>query len=106
MIKRTFLALLLALLSCICLVSCADDGVPDGMKNVAPENAMFLLYVPESWVSQSEGGVVGAVSPMAEGCNVNATTDMRDEIMDVPTYWAEKCMPEYEATFTDLVLDD
>lgn len=103
---KTLLALLLALLAALSLVGCADDGVPAGMKNVAPETAMFYLYVPEAWVSQPEGGIAGALSPMAEGCNVNATTYLLDEVMDVPTYWAEKCMPEYEATFADLVLDE
>ena len=43
---------------------------------------------------------------MAEGCNVVANTYLLDEVMDVQTYWTEKCMPEYEATFTALTLDE
>lgn len=103
---KTTLALCLALIALLALVGCSKDGVPDGMKNVAPDTAMFYLYVPQAWVSQSESGIAGAVSPMAEGCNVNATTYLLDEYMDIPTYFAERCMPEYEATFTGFVLDE
>ena len=103
---KTTVALLLALVALLSFVGCADDAVPDGMKNVAPDTAMFYLYVPESWISQSESGIAGAVSPLAEGCNVNVTVYLLDEYIDIPKYFAERCMPEYEATFTNLVLDD
>jgi hypothetical protein len=93
------------------LVACSEEGVPQGMKDVATENARFYLFVPESWISQSEGGINGATSPGGERSNVIVTTYLADQFCldstgypSAAVYWANKCLPEYQATFTDLAM--
>ena len=97
---KRILALLLLAVLCVGLVSCADDEVPKGMKNVATESAKFYLFVPDSWVSQSERGVSGATSPGGEKANVLVTQYLMEQLYTPQTYWENKCCPEREATFS------
>ena len=97
---KRILALLLLAVLCVGLVACADDGVPEGMKNVGLEGSKFYLFVPEAWVSQSERGVPGATSPGGENANVLVTQYLMEELFTPKTYWENKCVPEREATFS------
>ena len=108
---KKIIAVLLLLILTVGLVACSEDGVPQGMKDVATANAKFHLYVPESWVSQSEGGICGATSPGGERSNVIVTNYLADQSCldaagypSAAIYWANKCLPEYQATFADLVI--
>ncbi len=108
---KRILAVLLLLVMALSLVACSEDGVPQGMMDVATENARFHLFVPETWVSQSEGGICGATSPDGKHSNVTVVNYLADtsclDLAGYPSaaiYWANKCLPEYQATFTDLVI--
>ena len=102
---KKLIAILLLLVLVTSFVACSDknDGTPEGMKNVAVENAAFYLYVPETWLSQSQGGVSGAVSPR-NNANVIATTYLPDSYLSVKGYWEEKCLNEYAAALTDFTV--
>ena len=100
---KKLIAVLLLLTLCLVAVSCGKDATaPDGMKNVAEETAKFYLYVPEGWVDQRDG----ARSPAADGANVSAVAYLMDAYYTPETYWAEKCLPNYNLTFSSLVVDE
>lgn len=101
--KRLIAILLLSVLA-LSLVACGgEDGVPDGMKNAATENAKFYLYVPESWFEQSEGGVCGALSPLGNA-NVIAATYLADTYYTPKSFWEEKCKKDFEAVLSELAV--
>ncbi len=102
---KRVIAILLLLALAICFVACGDDndGVPEGMKDVAVENATFLLYVPELWLSQSQGGVSGALSPKGNA-NVIATSYLPDTYQTPTSYWEEKCLPQYTAALSEFTV--
>ncbi len=102
---KKLIAILLLLVLATSLIACGDknDGTPEGMKNVAVENASFYLYVPEAWLSQSQGGVSGAVSPR-NNANVIATSYLPDTYLSVQSYWEEKCLNEYAAALTEFTV--
>jgi len=107
---KKLIAMLLLLVMLTSFVACGDDndGVPEGMKNVAVENAAFYLYVPELWLSQSQGGVSGALSPKGNA-NVIATAYLPDVgYLDAQDYWTKKCMEEYPQVFAkfDLIEEE
>lgn len=103
--KRILAFLLLAVL-CAGLVACADDEVPNGMKNVGLESSKFYLFVPDTWVSQSERGIPGATSPGGEDANVLVTQYLMDQLYTPETYWENKCVPERSATFSSFEVTD
>ena len=101
--KRLIAILLLSVLA-LSLVACGgEDGVPEGMKNAATENAKFYLYVPESWFEQTEGGVCGALSPLGNA-NVIATTYLADAYYTPKSFWEEKCKKDFEAVLSELAV--
>ena len=102
---KRLIAILLLLVLVTSFAACGskNDGTPDGMKNVAVENATFYLYVPEEWLSQSQGGISGAVSPR-NNANVIATTYLPDSYLTVQSYWDEKCLNEYTATLNEFTV--
>ena len=102
---KRLIAILLLLVLVTSFAACGskNDGTPEGMKNVAVENAAFYLYVPEEWLSQSQGGVSGAVSPR-NNANVIATSYLPDSYLSVQGYWEEKCLNEYAAALTEFTV--
>ena len=101
--KRLIAILLLSVLA-LSLVACGgEDGVPDGMKNAATENAKYYLYVPESWFEQTEGGVCGALSPLGNA-NVVVTTYLADTYYTPKSFWEEKCKKDFEAVLSELAV--
>ena len=105
---KRLIAILLLLLLAVSLVACGDDDVTDGMKNVAPENAKFYFYVPETWLEQ-EGNICGALSPRGDAtdtfrANVIVTTYIADTYYSPKSYWEEKCKKDYEAVLSELVV--
>ncbi len=106
--KRLIAILLLSVLA-ISLVACGDDGVPEGMKNVATENAKFYFYVPETWLEQTEGGVCGALAPLGSAedtfrANVIVTTYLADTYYTPKSFWEEKCKKDYQAVLSELAV--
>ena len=100
---KRLIAFLLLLVLAVSMVACGEDGVPDGMKNAASENAQFYLYVPESWFEQTDGGVCGALSPLGEA-NVIVTTYLADTYYTPKTFWEEKCQKDYAAVLSELAV--
>ena len=101
---KKLIAILLLLVLLTALVACGgEDGVPDGMKNAATENAKYFLYVPESWFEQNDGGVCGALSPLGEA-NVIVTTYLADTYYTPKTFWEEKCQKDYAAVLSELAV--
>ena len=103
---KKLIASLLLLVLVTSFTACGDknDGTPEGMKNVAVENAAFYLYVPEEWLSQSQGGVSGAVSPR-NNANVIATTYLPDQMyQSLQEYWETKCLVEYTAVLSEFTV--
>ena len=100
---KKIVALLLLLTLAVSLVACGgEDGAPDGMKNVAEETAKFFLFVPEGWIEQREG----AMSPAGDGANVTAVAYLMESYYTPESYWAEKCLPSYRATFSEITVDE
>lgn len=99
--KRIVALLLLSVLA-VSLVACSKDETPDGMKNVAEETAKFYLYVPEAWIEQREG----AMSPAGDGANVTAVSYLMETYYTPESYWTEKCLPAYQSTFSEIVVDE
>lgn len=100
--KRIFTGVLLALLALtlvLCTASCKkDDGIPDGMMNVATERAQtyFDLYVPEGWTPQTDSGISGARVSGTDSSNVTATLYFPNTVMTAESYWNDFCLPEYQ----------
>ena len=86
------------------LVSCNKDGAPDGYKLVASEGDKFRLFVPSSWISNTESGITGAYSTVDE--NASVCVYMIDGYKDVAIgdYWAE-CDENYKTSFSEYKLD-
>ena len=58
---KKIISLLLALIViCAALVSCSDDGAPDGMKSATVSGDPFILWVPENFTSNTESGISSA----------------------------------------------
>ena len=95
----TVLLTLLALSLVLCAASCKkDDGIPEGMKNVATERAQtyFDLFVPETWMAQTDSGISGARVSQTDSANVTATLYFPGTVMTAESYWTEFCLPEYQ----------
>ena len=86
------------------LVSCNKDGAPDGYKLVACDGDKFRLFVPTSWISNTESGITGAYSTVDE--NANVCVYMVDGYRDVAIgdYWAE-CDENYKESFSEYKLE-
>ena len=103
---KKLIAILLLLVLVTSLAACGknDDGVPEGMKDVAVENAAFYLYVPELWLSQSQGGISGAMSPRGNA-NIIATVYLPETgYLDAQEYWTKKCLADYTAEFSEFTV--
>lgn len=101
--KRLIAILLLLVLAASCVACGGEDGVPDGMKNAATENAKYELYVPESWFEQNDGGICGALAPLGNA-NVIVTTYLADTYYTPKSFWEEKCKKDFEAVLKELAV--
>lgn len=97
---KRIISVLLLLALCLTLAACkSDDPTPEGMQNVADEEAAFNLYVPSSWVPRTESGVSGAAYGGNDQSNVICTGVLPDEGIDsIEKYWNNVCLGEYHAT--------
>lgn len=93
--KKLLSVLLILVLACS-LVACSDgDGTPEGMQNVSTENALFNLYVPASWLAQTDSGVSGARVSNNDPSNVTVTTYFPAASISAAEYWESVCLPAY-----------
>ena len=103
-IKAIICLALLCLMLIPMLVSCNKDGAPDGYKLVASEGDKFRLFVPTSWIANTESGITGAYSTVDE--NASVCVYMIDGYKDVAIgdYWAE-CDESYKESFSGYTLE-
>ena len=64
--KKTLSLLLALLLLCVSLVSCSDDGIPDGMQTATLDGEPFVLYVPEGFTVNTASGISSAYYTQVE----------------------------------------
>ena len=85
------------------LVACNKDGVPDGYQLIVCEGDKFRLYVPTSWISNTESGITGAYSTVDE--NASVCVYMLDVSAEIPLadYWSE-CEANYTDSFEDFTV--
>ena len=94
---KKIVSMLLALLLLCSLTACTqEEGTPDGMQDVAVENAAFHLYVPASWIPQTESGVSGARVASSDSSNVTVLAYFPSEVMTPAQYWEKMALPEYQ----------
>ena len=60
MMLKKIIAVLLAAVTCLTFVGCANDGAPKDMKLSSLEGEPFVLYVPDSWVANHKSGISSA----------------------------------------------
>lgn len=98
--KITALILLLALCIC-CLCACGeDDGIPDGMYDVALEGEPFILYVPGSWTDNRDSGISSAYYSINNAITVSARYYTPDGDISLTEY-----VNSAEATYTSELKD-
>lgn len=105
---KKLIAILLLALTLFTLCSCSGESdVPDGMKNVAVNNATFNLYVPSTWIEQTESGVSGASYSNDDTSNVTVLAYQPGELMTPEEYWKKVALPEYQnGVLKDLMILD
>lgn len=103
---KKLIAILLLLVLVTSLVACGDEdaNAPEGMKNVAVENAAFCLYVPELWLVQNQGGISGALSPKGNASVLATAYLPTDSYLDAKEYWTKKCCVDYAAELTEFTV--
>lgn len=97
---KKIIALLTALLLCLCMVSCAnqDPDAPDGMQSVTLAGEPFRLYVPERWASNTDSGVSSAYYSSTHKVLVTARYyTPADESLTLDAY-VTACAEAYAAT--------
>ena len=105
---KKILAVLLLLCTVLAFAACANtDRTPDGMKDVAIENADYHLYVPEVWIATNTMGLSGAHAGAADKAfspNVIVTVYYPDTAMDVSAYFTNVVKPELVLTLEGLAM--
>ena len=98
---KKIIALILALIFCVALVSCSKGDAPQGMHLVSLEGEPFKLYVPEAWKDNTSSGVSGAYYSMSEKITVSARYyTLAEESVTLDMY-VELCEGDYALTLDD-----
>ena len=82
-----------------------DKDTPDGMKIASHDKIEYRLYVPKSWICDSESGVSEAYYPESEKTNVTVTAYSPDGEMSAAEY-IELCEEEYKTAILGYELID
>ena len=72
-----------------------DKNTPEGMKIASHDKIEYRLYVPKSWICDSESGVSEAYYPESEKTNVTVTAYSPDGELSAAEYIA-LCEEEYK----------
>ena len=73
-----------------------DKHTPEGMKIASSDKLQYVMYVPSSWVCDSERGASEAYVSESGRPNVTVTAYSYDEADLTPEQYFEKCEDEYE----------
>ena len=77
--KKLQLVLVTALCALLLLLSsCGGSDVPAGMKSVSPASVSFELFVPTTWVDNSQSGMASAYFSSDDRANVSMTCIVMD----------------------------
>lgn len=101
--KRIVAIIMLALV-CVGLCACSNDGAPEGMQLASTEKdaKIFKLYVPKSWVLNTDSGISSAyfTKNPEDKSNVQVTIHLKgDGVKDVDGYWT-RAKEEYKTVVT------
>ena len=99
------------LLVCVILVSVFNTGcaasnsdIPDGMKLASVDGAEFCLYVPTSWMLNTESSMSGAYYSISQKTVVYADVYTDDGCETIEQFW-EKISARYDAEYKDFKND-
>lgn len=73
-----------------------DKHTPEGMKIASSDKLQYVMYVPSSWICNSESGASEAYVSESGRPNVTVTAYSYDEAEMTPEQYFEKCEDEYE----------
>ena len=79
-----------------------DKHTPDSMKIASSDNVEYVMYVPTSWICNSESGMSEAYFDESGRPNVTVTSYSYDESVLTPEQYFEKCEDEYEDVLADI----
>ena len=80
-----------------------DKKTPDGMKIASGDKVEYRLYVPKSWICNSESGKSEAYYPESERSNVTVTSFSPEGTMSAADYVAE-CEKKYAESINGYTL--
>lgn len=104
--KRSFKIIaciaLLAVMLIPSLTACNANKAPDGYKLVACDGDKFRLYVPKSWVENTDSGITSAYYSVDENAFVSVTVAEDREGATLAQYF-EYCKAKYASTLKDYV---
>ena len=80
-----------------------DKNTPDGMKIASDDGIEYRLYVPLSWICQSDSGKSEAYYPESERSNVNLTSYSPTKAMTLDEYMS-LCKESYADSLSDYAL--
>ncbi|MBO5109479.1 MAG: hypothetical protein J6D21_02070 [Clostridia bacterium] len=106
--KKLAVILAMLMVCALCFTACGDDGevVPDGMKRISdPALVGYYLYVPETWVSELNSGVVSAYHSLTDASSIVANQwNLPEGVATVDDWWAQY-VPVFENTFNTFALE-
>ena len=94
---KRFLALLMVILTSLCLFGCGDDPVPEGMKLASDTDVVdYSLFVPKEWiVSSAERATTHAY--VSEGDRTNVLVmqwNITENTKTVSDWWTKEYKPQ------------
>ena len=104
MFKR-FIAIVIALLFCLCAVGCAKSDVPDGMKLASLEGEPFKLYVPKSWTVNTASGISGAFFAGTDNIAVSARYQTPENASASLEDYVDGCILSYTQSYKSFGFD-
>lgn len=102
-LKAIVCVILLAAMLIPLLSACNANKAPDGYKLVACDGDKFRLFVPKSWVSNTDSGITSAYYSVDENAFVSVTMADDRESMTLAEYF-EYCKARYATSLTDFAL--
>ena len=90
-------ALALAILLCLALVGCSNDGAPDGMFSATLDGEPFILYVPEGWTDNCSSGISSAYYSATDLIAATARYYTPEDAETTLDAYVELCLERYDA---------
>ena len=98
--KAIICFILIAVMLIPSLASCSTDKAPDGYKLVACDGDKFRLYVPKSWVANTDSGITSAYYSVEENAFVSVSIAEDRDGRKLSEYF-DACKSKYEGQLTD-----